>query len=83
MLFAMAPRSCISIICADAVNLSEVHELRLTQATLVHKLEGRLSQTNSESESSRRTPGQTCVTVSDPVLDSMRQACNYQGANLG
>ncbi len=43
----------------------------------------RLSQTDSESESARRTQGQTCVTVSDAVLGTMLQACNYQVANLG
>ena len=63
-----------------------MHELRHT--TLVHNChlsvtaEVRLSQTDSESESARRTPGQTCVTVSDPVLSTMWQACNYQVANL-
>ncbi len=42
----------------------------------------RLSQTDSESKSARQTQGLTCVTVSDPVLGTMRQACNYQVANL-
>ncbi len=68
---------------------SDVHELRHT--TLVHNCHHdlsvtagvRLSQTDSESESARRTPGQTCVTVSDPVLGTLLQACNYQVANLG
>ncbi len=68
---------------------SDVHELRHT--TLVQNCHlsvtagVRLSQTDSESESESawRTSGQTCVTVSDPVLSTMRQACNYQVANLG
>ncbi len=67
---------------------SDVHELRLT--TLVHNCHlsvtagVRLSQTDSECESAWRTPGpgQTCVTVSDLVLGSMKQACNYQVAIL-
>ena len=42
-----------------------------------------LSQTGSEFESARRTPGQTCVTVGDPVLGTMQQPCNYQVTNLG
>jgi hypothetical protein len=66
---------------------SDVHELRHT--TREHNCHlsvtagVRLSQTDSESESAQRTPGQTCVTVSNPVLSTMRQACNYQVANLG
>ncbi len=58
---------------------SDVHELSLT--TLVHKHRDnchlsvtagyRLSQTDSESESARRTPGLTYVTVSEPVLGTM------------
>ncbi len=61
-----------------------MHELRHT--TLVHNGHlsvVRLSQTDSDSESGSvlRTPGQTCVTVSDPVLSTMRQACNHQVAN--
>ncbi len=53
---------------------SDVHKLRNT--TLVHNCHRsvtapggvRLRQTDSESESARWTQGQTCVTVSDPVL---------------
>jgi hypothetical protein len=75
-----------------------VHELRLT--TLVHNCHLsvtagiRLSQTDSEFESAWRTPGQTCVTVSDPVMGLLARvlgtvprshdwAFNYQVANLG
>ncbi len=65
---------------------SDVHELRHT--TLVHNCHlsvtagVRLSQTYSESDSALRTPGQTCVTFSDPVLSTMQQACNYPPRRL-
>jgi hypothetical protein len=66
---------------------SDVHELRLStpghNSHLSVTAGFGLSQTDSESESARRTPEQTCVTVSDPVLGTMRQACNYQVANMG
>ncbi len=71
--------SCISIISARAVTCKS------SDTTVTAGPGVRLSQTasDSESESAPRTLEQTCVTVSDPVLGTMRQACNYQVANLG
>ena len=64
------------------------HVLGLTMLANVHRDNGQLSvtlsqwvlsQTGSESESALpvRMPGQTCVTVSESVLNFMLQACNY------
>jgi hypothetical protein len=66
---------------------SDVHELRLT--TLVHNCHlsvpagGRLSHTDSESESALRTQGQTCVIVSDRVLTPGHNAASLPSGQLG
>ncbi len=94
MLFAIAPyarpprrmdSTTMELYLNNERSCSDVHERRLT--TLVHTtayqsqwvwVVVRLSQTDSEFESSGRTPGQTWVTVSDlVVLNLMLQACNY------